>query len=54
MAVKVHIDREGEEIEERIYNVTDFDPTLVTDGRLARESNRRYGRQPLCAPIHVA
>ncbi|MYI20213.1 MAG: DEAD/DEAH box helicase, partial [Acidimicrobiia bacterium] len=29
------LDREGEEVEDRLYNVTDFDRTLVIDGRTA-------------------
>ncbi len=31
--IKVHIDREGEEVEDRIYNPKDFDRTLVLDDR---------------------
>ena len=30
---KGQLDREGEEVEDRIYNITDFDSTLVLDGR---------------------
>ena len=30
---KGKLDRDGEEVEDRIYNVTDFDRTLVIDGR---------------------
>ena len=30
---KGKLDREGEEVEDRLYNVTDFDRTLVIDGR---------------------
>ena len=30
---KGQLDRDGEEVEDRVYNVTDFDRTLVIDGR---------------------
>ncbi|MYA07541.1 MAG: DEAD/DEAH box helicase [Holophagales bacterium] len=49
---KGQLDRDGEEVEDRVYNVTDFDRTLVIDGRtklvaekvtaFLRESGNRF------------
>ncbi len=38
--VKGQLDRSGKEVEDRIYNVTDFDRTLVIDGRTKRVARK--------------